>query len=128
MRSWGLVFKPRGGIAGTGFGAAIVASAVSVCAPIESVLLPGRKTCERSACVQALSFRQCRNAVPGPGGSADEVGYEVLNTKCGAWAWGCGERSPSSLLAAAGKQGNDSLKANHYLRVILCCALRARYH
>ena len=62
------------------------------------------------------------------GGSTDEVRYEVLNTKCGAWAWGRGERSPSSLLAAAGKQGNDSLKANHYLRVILCCALRARYH
>ena len=41
---------------------------------------------------------------------------------------GRGERSPSSLLAAAGKQGNGSLKANHYLRVILCCALRARYH
>ena len=61
-------------------------------------------------------------------GGADEVRYEVLNTKCGAWAWGRGERSPSSLLAAAGKQGNDSLKANHYLRVILCCALRARYH
>ena len=61
-------------------------------------------------------------------GGADEVRYEVLNTKCGAWAWGRGERSPSSLLVAAGKQGNDSLKANHYLRVILCCALRARYH
>lgn len=64
----------------------------------------------------------------GRGGSADEVGYEVLNTKCGAWAWGRGERAPSSFLAAAGKQGNDSLKANHYLRVILCCALRARYY
>lgn len=87
MCSWGLVLT-RGLAWGIGFGAAIVASAVSVCAPIESVLLPGRKTCERSACVQALSFRQCRNAVPGPGGSADEVGYEVLNTKCGAWAGG----------------------------------------
>lgn len=41
MRSWGLVFKPRGGIAGTGFGAAVVASVVSACAPIRLVLLPG---------------------------------------------------------------------------------------
>ena len=41
MRSWGLVFKPRGGIAGTGFGAAVVASVVSDCAPIRPVLLPG---------------------------------------------------------------------------------------
>ena len=118
----------RGLAWGIGFGAAIVASAVSVCAPIESVLLPGRKTCERSACIQAFSLGWRRNAAPGPGGSADEVRYEVLNTKCGAWAWGRGERAPSSFLAAAGKQGNDSLKANHYLRVILCCALRARYY
>lgn len=41
MRSWGLVFKPRGGIAGTGFGAAVVAGIVSACAPISPVLLPG---------------------------------------------------------------------------------------
>lgn len=41
MRSWGLVFKPRGGIAGTGFGAVIVASVVLACAPIRPVLLPG---------------------------------------------------------------------------------------
>lgn len=53
MCSWGLVLI-RGLAWGIGFGAAIVASAVSVCAPIESVLLPGRKTCERSACVQAF--------------------------------------------------------------------------
>ena len=107
MCSWGLVLI-RGLAWGIGFGAAIVASAVSVCAPIESVLLPGRKTCERSACVQAFSLGWRRNAAPGSGG-AESV-------------------PPSSFLAAAGKQGNDSLKANHYLRVILCCALQARYY
>lgn len=119
MCSQGLVLT-RGLAWGIGFGAAIVASAVSVCAPIESVLLLLRSG-------SFLSPVQECGAWAG-GGSADEVRYEVLNTKCGAWAWGRGERSPSSLLAAAGKQGNDSLKANHYLRVILCCTLRARYH
>ncbi len=68
MRSWGLVFKPRGGIAGTGFGAAVVASVVSACAPIRPVLLPGRKTRERSAC--------------GSGSSPLSV------WECGVWAWG----------------------------------------
>ena len=41
---------------------------------------------------------------------------------------GRGERSPSFPLAVAEKQGNDSLKANHYLWVMLCCVLRARYY
>lgn len=66
MCSWGLVLT-RGLAWGIGFGAAIVASAVSVCAPIESVLLPGRKTCERFACVQALPLGRRRNAAPGLG-------------------------------------------------------------
>lgn len=68
MRSRGLVFKPRGGIAGTGFGAAVVASVVSACAPIRPVLLPGRKTRERSAC--------------GSGSSPLPV------WECGVWVWG----------------------------------------
>lgn len=68
MRSWGLVFKPRGGIAGTGFGAAVFASVVSACAPIRPVLLPGRKTREHSAC--------------GSGSSPLPV------WECGVWAWG----------------------------------------
>jgi hypothetical protein len=41
---------------------------------------------------------------------------------------GRGERGLSSLLATAEKQGNDSLKANHYPQVMLCCVLRARYY
>ncbi len=68
MRSWGLVFKPRGGIAGIGFGAAVVASVVSACAPIRPVLLPGWKTREHSAC--------------GSGSSPLPV------WECGVWAWG----------------------------------------
>lgn len=108
MRSWGLVFKPRGGIAGTGFGAAVVASVVSACAPIRPVLLPGRKTREHSAC--------------GSGSSP------LPAQECGVWARGRGERGLSSLLATAEKQGNDSLKANHYPQVMLCCVLRARYY
>ena len=68
MRSWGLAFKPRGGIAGTGFGAAVVASVVSACAPIRPVLLPGRKTREHSVC--------------GSGSSPLPV------LECGVWAWG----------------------------------------
>ena len=95
MCSQGLVLT-RGLAWGIGFGAAIVASAVSVCAPIESVLLPGRKTCERSACIQAFSLGWRRNAAPGPGGGADEVRYEVLNTKCGAWAGGGAESAALS--------------------------------
>ena len=108
MRSWGLVFKPRGGIAGTGFGAAVVASVVSACAPIRPVLLPGRKTREHSAC--------------GSGSSP----LSVLD--CGVWARGREERSPSFPLTTAEKQGNDSLKANYYPQVMLCCVLRARYY
>lgn len=108
MRSWGLVFKPRGGIAGTGFGAAVFASVVSACAPIRPVLLPGRKTRERSAC--------------GSGSSS------LPAQECGVWARGREERGLSSLLATAEKQGNDSLKANHYPQVMLCCVLRARYY
>lgn len=108
MRFWGLVFKPRGGIAGTGFGAAVVASVVSACAPIRLVLLPGRKTREHSAC--------------GSGSSP------LPAQECGVWARGRGERGLSSLLATAEKQGNDSLKANHYPQVMLCCVLRARYY
>lgn len=109
MRFWGLVFKPRGGIAGTGFGAAVVASVVSACAPIRLVLLPGRKTREHSAC--------------GSGSSP------LPMLECGVWAWGGrGERDLSSLLTAAEKQGNDSLKANYYPQVMLCCVLRARYY
>lgn len=77
MRFWGLVFKPRGGIAGTGFGAAVVASVVSACAPIRLVLLPGRKTREHSAC--------------GSGSSPLSV------LECGVWAWG-GAESATSLL------------------------------
>lgn len=80
MRSWGLVFKPRGGIAGTGFGAAVVANVVSACAPIRPVLLPGRKTREHSAC--------------GSGSSS------LLAQECGVWARGREERSPSSPLTA----------------------------
>ena len=108
MRFWGLVFKPRGGIAGTGFGAAVVASVVSACAPIRLVLLPGRKTREHSAC--------------GSGSSP------LPAQECGVWARGRGKRGLSSLLATAEKQGNDSLKANHYPQVMLCCVLRARYY
>lgn len=108
MRFWGLVFKPRGGIAGTGFGAAVVASVVSACAPIRLVLLPGRKTREHSAC--------------GSGSSP------LPAQECGVWARGREERSPSFPLATAEKQGNDSLKANHYPQVMLCCVLRARYY
>lgn len=108
MRSWGLVFKPRGGIAGTGFGAAVVASVVSACAPIRPVLLPGRKTREHSAC--------------GSGSSS------LPAQECGVWARGREERSPSFPLTATEKQGNDSLKANHYPQVMLCCVLRARYY
>jgi len=68
--------------------------------------------------------------------------------ECGVWVWGAesavgavshpppslclglgrGERGLSSLLATAEKQGNDSLKANHYPQVMLCCVLRARYY
>lgn len=107
MRSWGLVFKPRGGIAGTGFGAAVVANVVSACAPIRPVLLPGRKTREHSAC--------------GLGSSP----LPMLG--CGVWAWGA-VSAASSLLATAEKQGNDSLNANHYPQVMLCCMLRARYY
>lgn len=77
MRFWGLVFKPRGGIAGTGFGAAVVASVVSACAPIRLVLLPGRKTREHSAC--------------GSGSSP------LPMLECGVWAWG-GAESATSLL------------------------------
>lgn len=108
MRSWGLVFKPRGGIAGTGFGAAVVASVVSACAPIRPVLLPGRKTREHSACGS---------------GSSPFVGVGLRRLGLGR-----GERGLSSLLATAEKQGNDSLKANHYPQVMLCCVLRARYY
>lgn len=108
MRSWGLVFKPRGGIAGTGFGAAVVASVVSACAPIRPVLLPGRKTREHSAC--------------GSGSSS------LPAQECGVWARGREERSPSFPLTATEKQGNDSLKANHYPQAMLCCVLRARYY
>ncbi len=108
MRFWDLVFKPRGGIAGTGFGAAVVASVVSACAPIRLVLLPGRKTREHSAC--------------GSGSSS------LPAQECGVWARGREERSPSFPLTAAEKQGNDSLKANCYLQVMLCCVLRARYY
>lgn len=108
MRSWGLVFKPRGGIAGTGFGAAVVASVVSACAPIRPVLLPGRKTREHSAC--------------GSGSSS------LPAQECGVWARGREERSSSFPLTATEKQGNDSLKANHYPQVMLCCVLRARYY
>ena len=74
MRSWGLVFKPRGAIAGIGFGAAVVASVVSACAPIRPVLLPGRKTREHSVC--------------GSGSSPLPV------LECGVWAWGA-ERAAS---------------------------------
>lgn len=108
MRFWDLVFKPRGGIAGTGFGAAVVASVVSACAPIRLVLLLGRKTREHSAC--------------GSGSSS------LPAQECGVWARGREERSPSFPLTAAEKQGNDSLKANCYLQVMLCCVLRARYY
>lgn len=108
MRFWDLVFKPRGGIAGTGFGAAVVASVVSACAPIRLVLLPGRKTREHSACGSGFSSLPAQ--------------------ECGVWARGREERSPSFPLTAAEKQGNDSLKANCYLQVMLCCVLRARYY
>lgn len=108
MRFWGLVFKPRGGIAGTGFGAAVVASVVSACAPIRLVLLPGRKTREHSAC--------------GSGSSP------LPMLECGVWARWREERSPSFPLTTAEKQGNDSLKANYYPQVMLCCVLRARYY
>ena len=67
MCSQGLVLT-RGLAWGIGFGAAIVASAVSVCAPIGPVLLPSRKTCEYSACVQALPLGRRGNAAPGLGG------------------------------------------------------------
>lgn len=77
MRFWGLVFKPRGGIAGTGFGAAVVASVVSACAPIRLVLLPGRKTREHSAC--------------GSGSSP------LPMLECGVWAWGAVSAAPLSL-------------------------------
>lgn len=77
MRSWGLVFKPRGGIAGTGFGAAVVASVVSACASIRPVLLPGRKTREHSAC--------------GSGSSS------LPAQECGVWAWGAVSAAPLSL-------------------------------
>lgn len=108
MRSWGLVFKPRGGIAGTGFGAAVVASVVSACAPIRLVLLPGRKIRGHSAC--------------GSGSSP------LPAQECGVWARGREERSPSFPLTTAEKQGNDSLKANYYPQVMLCCVLRTRYY
>ncbi len=108
MRSWGLVFKPRGGIAGTGFGAAVVANVVSACAPIRPVLLPGRKN-PRALCLRLRLFPFA------------DVGLRRLGL-------GRGERGLSSLLATAEKQGNDSLKANHYPQVMLCCVLRARYY
>lgn len=38
------------------------------------------------------------------------------------------ERSLSFPLTATEKQGNNSLKANHYPRVMLCPTLRARYY
>ena len=93
---------------GTGFGAAVVASVVSACAPIRPVLLPGWKIRERSAI--------CGRQLPFAG-----VGMRRLGL-------GRGERGLSSLLATAEKQGNDSLKANHYPQVMLCCVLRARYY
>ena len=48
--------------------------------------------------------------------------------ECGVWAWGREERSLSFLLTATEKQGNNSLKANQYPRVMLCPALWARYY
>lgn len=69
MRFWGLVFKPRGGIAGTGFGAAVVASVVSACAPIRLVLLPGRKPASTLLAAQALPLCRCWNAASGPDGA-----------------------------------------------------------
>lgn len=73
MCSWGLVLT-RGLAWGIGFGAAIVASAVSVCAPIGSVLLSGRKNL-RALCLHSGFF-------------------PWLAQECGAWAWGRGERAP----------------------------------
>lgn len=69
MRSWGLVFKPRGGIAGTGFGAAVVANVVSACAPIRPVLLPGWKPASTLLAAQALPLCRRRNAAFGPEGA-----------------------------------------------------------
>lgn len=71
-------------------------------------LISGRKICEHSAC--------------GSGSSS------LPAQECGVWARGREERSPSFPLTAAEKQGNDSLKANCYLQVMLCCVLRARYY
>lgn len=48
--------------------------------------------------------------------------------ECGVWAWGREERSLSFPLTATEKQGNNSLKANHYPWVMLCPTLRARYY
>ena len=129
MCSRGLVFKPRGASVGHRiWGGNRCECGFGLCA--NRVRLTFWSKNLRALCLHSGSSpwlaQECDAWAWG--GSTDEVRYEVLNTKCGAWAWGRGERSPSSLLAAAGKQGNDSLKTNHYLRVILCCALRARYH
>lgn len=57
---------------------------------------------------QALLLCRRRNAASGPGGRE--------------------ERSLSFPLTATEKQGNNSLKANHYPWVMLCPTLWARYY
>lgn len=67
MRSWGLVFKPRGGIAGTGFGAAVVASVVSVAHLLDQSCFPAEKPASALLAAQALPLCRCGNEAPGSG-------------------------------------------------------------
>lgn len=75
------------------------------------------------------SFLNPRASVGHRASGAESVGHRAWAAEsAGYQGSGRGERSPSFPLAVAEKQGNDSLKANHYLWVMLCCVLRARYY